>query len=207
MVSLSNHDSSGRAVYRTVVLGRLEPAAMSGCACFRIRSHRFTIHMLLELPGRSRCARRASSEALHQRKGARMVRPKSSDRRLRACAALLTIAVAIPTRTVRAQSATAPLPLSGRSGAGGAVTTTQTGAPGLMASVNSLNPSILVQGPFAGSTPGTRRLLGHLVASRCDPARARVQPVGGRSGARRPPGARPPDPRSQRADAERRRLR
>ena len=49
------------------------------------------------------------------------------------------------------------LPLSGRSSQGGSVTVTQTPVPGTTTSVNTINPSVQVQGPFAGSTPSTSR--------------------------------------------------
>lgn len=47
------------------------------------------------------------------------------------------------------------IPLSGRSGQTGNVTTTQSPVPGTTTSVNTLNPSIQVQGPFTGSVSGT----------------------------------------------------
>ena len=50
------------------------------------------------------------------------------------------------------------LPLSGRNGQGGSVAVTQLPVPGTATSVNTINPTIQVQGPFAGSTlsrPGT----------------------------------------------------
>jgi outer membrane protein TolC len=51
----------------------------------------------------------------------------------------------------------AQLPLSGRGGQGGSVNTTQTPVPGLTSSVNTLNTSIQVQGPYAGSVAGTEK--------------------------------------------------
>jgi outer membrane protein TolC len=53
----------------------------------------------------------------------------------------------------------APLPLSGRSGQSGSVNTTETPVPGLTSSVNTLNTSIQVQGPYQGSTRGDGRPL------------------------------------------------
>lgn len=50
------------------------------------------------------------------------------------------------------------LPLSGRSGQSGAVTTTQTPIPGTTTSVNTITPTVQVQGPYAGSIPSTARL-------------------------------------------------
>ncbi|HKX28597.1 MAG TPA: TolC family protein [Blastocatellia bacterium] len=50
------------------------------------------------------------------------------------------------------------LPLSGRNAQGGSVTSTQAPVPGTTTSVNTLNPSVQVQGPFAGSTRSTDKL-------------------------------------------------
>jgi len=47
-----------------------------------------------------------------------------------------------------------PIPLSGRPAGNGSVTTTQTAIPGTTTSVNTLNPAIQVQGPYAGSANG-----------------------------------------------------
>ncbi|PYS52809.1 MAG: TolC family protein [Acidobacteria bacterium] len=55
-------------------------------------------------------------------------------------------------------SQAAPLPLSGRSPQGGSVTAIQSAVPGTTTSVNTINPSIQVQGPYAGSTPSTSAL-------------------------------------------------
>src|SRR6266705_7169222 len=55
-------------------------------------------------------------------------------------------------------SQAAPLPLSGRSQQGGSVTAIQSPVPGTTTSVNTINPSIQVQGPYAGSTPSTKKL-------------------------------------------------
>src|SRR6266581_2617634 len=51
-----------------------------------------------------------------------------------------------------AGSTAVQLPLSGRTGQSGSVTTTQTALPGTTTSVNTLNTSVQVQGPYAGST-------------------------------------------------------
>jgi len=51
-------------------------------------------------------------------------------------------------------STAAQLPLSGRSGQNGTVAATQSAVPGTTTSVNTLNPSIQVQGPFTGSVSG-----------------------------------------------------
>jgi outer membrane protein TolC len=45
------------------------------------------------------------------------------------------------------------LPLSGRMGQGGSVTATESPVPGTTTSVDTINPSIQVQGPYAGSVP------------------------------------------------------
>lgn len=47
------------------------------------------------------------------------------------------------------------LPLSGKAGQSGGVTATQSAVPGTTTSVNTVNPTIQVQGPFAGSTRST----------------------------------------------------
>lgn len=51
-------------------------------------------------------------------------------------------------------STAAQLPLSGRSGQNGSVNATQSPVPGTTTSINTLNPSIQVQGPFTGSVSG-----------------------------------------------------
>src|SRR5258708_5705381 len=55
--------------------------------------------------------------------------------------------------------ATPPMlvPLSGRAASGGSVVVAQTPVPGATTSVNTINPTVQVQGAFAGSTrTGTR---------------------------------------------------
>jgi outer membrane protein TolC len=47
------------------------------------------------------------------------------------------------------------LPLSGRTGQGGSVTATQSPVPGTTTSVNTLNPTVQVQGPYTGSIQST----------------------------------------------------
>jgi len=47
-----------------------------------------------------------------------------------------------------------PLPLSGRSGQTGSVRATQLPVPGTTTSVNTINPTVLVQGPYGGSAQG-----------------------------------------------------
>jgi outer membrane protein TolC len=52
-----------------------------------------------------------------------------------------------------------PLPLSGRPAGNGSVTSTQTAVPGTTTSVNALNPTVQVQGPYAGSANGVEKAL------------------------------------------------
>lgn len=47
------------------------------------------------------------------------------------------------------------LPLSGRTGQTGSVAATEQPVPGATTSINTVNPVLQVQGPFAGSTPST----------------------------------------------------
>jgi outer membrane protein TolC len=54
-------------------------------------------------------------------------------------------------------SQAAQLPLSGRSGQTGSVTATESAVPGTTTSVNTINPTIQVQGPYSGSVPSTGR--------------------------------------------------
>lgn len=55
-------------------------------------------------------------------------------------------------------SQAAQLPLSGRNPQGGSVTATQTAIPGTTNSINTINPTVQVQGPFAGSTSSVTKL-------------------------------------------------
>ncbi len=50
------------------------------------------------------------------------------------------------------------LPLSGRAGQNGSVNTTQTPVPGATTSVNTLNSTVQVQGPYAGSADSTGKI-------------------------------------------------
>lgn len=54
------------------------------------------------------------------------------------------------------------LPLSGKTGQTGGVTATQSSVPGTTTSINTLNPVVQVQGPFAGSTRGAGEFSGQL---------------------------------------------
>src|SRR5579871_3695935 len=51
----------------------------------------------------------------------------------------------------------AQLPLSGRGGQGGSVNTAQTPVPGVTSSVNTLNTTVQVQGPYGGSVSGAQK--------------------------------------------------
>jgi len=61
--------------------------------------------------------------------------------------------IGAPARQGQAASAT-QLPLSGRTGPKGSVTATELPVPGTTTSVNTLNPGVQVQGPYAGSAKG-----------------------------------------------------
>jgi outer membrane protein TolC len=54
------------------------------------------------------------------------------------------------------------LPLSGRAGQSGSVTATESPVPGTTTSVNTINPQIQVQGPYAGSAEGRKPFTGKL---------------------------------------------
>lgn len=54
------------------------------------------------------------------------------------------------------------LPLSGRTEQTGSVSVTEAPVPGTTTSVNTINPQILVQGPYAGSAQGGRPFSGNL---------------------------------------------
>jgi outer membrane protein TolC len=76
----------------------------------------------------------------------------------------LLIAAAIlwlSSESARAQGSAAaqatPLPLSGRSTQGGSVTATQTAVPGATTSVNTVSPTMQVQGALVGSVPGSSK--------------------------------------------------
>ncbi len=55
-------------------------------------------------------------------------------------------------------TAAVQLPLSGRAGQSGSVATTQTPLPGTTTSVNTINTTVQVQGPYAGSSSSVARL-------------------------------------------------
>jgi outer membrane protein TolC len=78
---------------------------------------------------------------------------------IRYCAVLLFVLGAILQAQAPPPQGTpaAQLPLSGRPGQGGSVNTVETPVPGVTSSVNTLNTSMQVQGPYAGSVAGTAK--------------------------------------------------
>jgi outer membrane protein TolC len=65
----------------------------------------------------------------------------------------------VPSSGAQPQPAqTTQLPLSGRSTQGGSVTATQSAIPGTTNSVNTINPTVQVQGPFAGSASSIAKM-------------------------------------------------
>src|SRR5215813_11332617 len=50
------------------------------------------------------------------------------------------------------------LPLSGRAGQTGSVMATESPVPGITSSVNTINPTIAVQGPYSGSASSTAKI-------------------------------------------------
>jgi outer membrane protein TolC len=68
-----------------------------------------------------------------------------------------------PPQGPQSPSQATPLPLSGRSGQSGSATVVETPAPGLTSSVNTLNTTIQIQGPYQGSVRnGAQALSGRL---------------------------------------------
>jgi hypothetical protein len=53
-------------------------------------------------------------------------------------------------------------PLSGRTGQSGSVTATESPVPGTTTSVNTINPTVQVEGPYAGSAAGKTPFSGQL---------------------------------------------
>ncbi len=79
--------------------------------------------------------------------------------RLRAAGTMLLLAsVAVRGQTTRANQE----PLSGRTGQSGSVTATESPVPGTTTSVNTINPTVQVQGPYAGSVTGKTPFSGWL---------------------------------------------
>ena len=65
-------------------------------------------------------------------------------------------------RAPASTSVATQLPLSGRSANSGSVATTQTPIPGATTSVNTINTTVQVSGPFAGSSPSNTPFSGKL---------------------------------------------
>ena len=94
-----------------------------------------------------------------------------------------------PPASSQGGSQASQLPLSGRTGQTGGATATQTTVPGTTTSVDTLNPSIQVQGPYTGSansTPGDA-VLGQARPEGSHSARAGIQFGRNRSDAGGPP--------------------
>jgi outer membrane protein TolC len=78
--------------------------------------------------------------------------------------ALLLLAPAVCAQTLQTPAQppqpaqAAQLPLSGRNPQNGSVTATETAIPGTTNSVNTINPTVQVQGPYAGSTSSVAKL-------------------------------------------------
>src|ERR1044071_8037377 len=72
--------------------------------------------------------------------------------------------VGAPRSQTGASSQAIQLPLSGRNNQGGSVSVSQSPVPGTTTSVNTINPTIQVQGPFSGTSLSTSgsRLAGRL---------------------------------------------
>jgi len=78
---------------------------------------------------------------------------------------LLTFLMAMPqalaqsgARTPAGAAQANQLPISGRTGQSGSVVATETPVPGITSSVNTINPAIQVQGPYAGSASSTTKM-------------------------------------------------
>ena len=89
-----------------------------------------------------------------------MNRPHSKSAPVLTIACLTTLMLALPamaqaptSQTQRTQAS--PLPLSGRSGQNSSVTAIEAPIAGTTNSVTTINPSIQIQGPYAGSTSST----------------------------------------------------
>ena len=80
--------------------------------------------------------------------------------RMRVPAAVLCLGTLfISSRTAQSQTPQAtPLPLSGRTGQSGSVTAVESPIAGTTTSVDTINPTVQVQGPFSGSASSTARM-------------------------------------------------
>jgi len=75
---------------------------------------------------------------------------------------LATAALLFMAAPALAQGGAIALPLSGRTAGVGSAGATQTALPGATSSVNTVSPTVLVQGPLSGSRTGSRVLSGPL---------------------------------------------
>jgi outer membrane protein TolC len=84
--------------------------------------------------------------------------------RIGAAGAMLLFATCVAVSALQAQTTRAnnQIPLSGRTGESGSVTATESPVPGTTNSVNTINPTVQVQGPYAGSTVGKTPFSGKL---------------------------------------------
>jgi hypothetical protein len=84
-------------------------------------------------------------------------------------------------------ASSAVLPASGRNNQGGSVGAAEQPVPGTTTSVNTLNPSVQISGPYSGSTRSTTAMPFSGKLSLAGGARARpgLQPGRGRVGANR----------------------
>src|SRR5262249_24080655 len=78
------------------------------------------------------------------------------------CMSVNAFAQLAPSPTPAQATLPATLPVSGRDQQGGSVTAIQTPVPGTTTSVNTINPSIQVQGPYTGSAPSAPTFTGRL---------------------------------------------
>ena len=93
--------------------------------------------------------------------------PKTSPTRsFTSVAALIALAVLVrpdrtlaqgPSQSSQQHTLATQLPLSGRGGGNGSVTATEAPIAGTTNSVTTINPSVQVQGPYAGSSPSANR--------------------------------------------------
>src|ERR1022692_1901422 len=92
----------------------------------------------------------------------RKTKPITRPRSLKTSATLILLSMCIAGGNASAQTAPSQsqgaqatqLPLSGRTTQSGSVTATQSSTPGGTSTVNTLNPTVQVQGAYSGSTPG-----------------------------------------------------
>jgi len=76
--------------------------------------------------------------------------------------AMFLIAASVATLSFGQTTRADQVPLSGRTGQSGSVTATESPVPGTTTSVNTINPTIQVDGPYAGSAAGKTPFSGQL---------------------------------------------